>query len=122
MPPGGDGFYYFSVYLRVHGVIEAAFDVEINGQLLCTAYSDLTESPLTDSEITSCSGVTYAVQGISTSYSLKCFVLLSFKMFNNHIFNFVGDTVQVVYRVGLDTTPLQASSEYYYHGFTGFRI
>ena len=86
MPPGGDGFYYFSVYLRVHGVIEAAFDVEINGQLLCTAYSDLTESPLTDSEITSCSGVTYAVQGISRSYLfqlnvsylylLKCLIIL----------------------------------------------
>ena len=35
---------------------------------------------------------------------------------------FAGDEVQVVYRSGDDTTPLQESTTYYYHGFTGFRI
>ena len=65
MPPTGDGFYYFSVYFRVDGDEAAYFVVEINGEQLCEAASDLTESPNSDSEITSCSGVTYAVEGIT---------------------------------------------------------
>ena len=64
MPPGGDGFYYFSLYLTVDGAEYAGFDVEANGELFCTAYTDLTESPSTDEEIASCSGVIYAVEGI----------------------------------------------------------
>ena len=42
-----------------------------------------------------------------------------------YIFHFIvvaGDTVQVVYRGGTDTTPVYESSTYYYNGFTGFRI
>ena len=38
-------------------------DVDHNEQLLCTAYSDLTESLFTDSEMVSCSCVVYAVEG-----------------------------------------------------------
>ena len=69
MPPGGDGYYYFSVFLNVHGDIYVNFDVEVNGELLCTVNSDLTESSTAaDFEITSCSGVTYAVEGIITMY------------------------------------------------------
>ena len=64
VPPGGDGLYYFSVYLRVEGDISLAFDVEHNGQLICRVYRDLTESPSTDSEMTSCSGVANVVEGI----------------------------------------------------------
>ena len=64
MPPGGDGFYYFSVYLLVDDDISVAFDVEINGQLICTVYSDLTESPSSDTEATSCNGVANALEGI----------------------------------------------------------
>ena len=64
VPPGGDGFYYFSLYLFVNGDESAYFDVEINGEQLCEAASDLTESPASDEAITSCSGVAYAVQGI----------------------------------------------------------
>ena len=63
VPPGGNGYYYFSVYSRVNGDESAAFDVAINGERICTVYSDLTESPDSDSEATSCSGVTYAVEG-----------------------------------------------------------
>ena len=33
-----------------------------------------------------------------------------------------GDMVQVVYRLGSDATPLWAATNYYYNGFTGFRI
>ena len=34
----------------------------------------------------------------------------------------VGDTVQVVYRSGSDTTPLYDGSGWYFNVFTGFRI
>ena len=59
MPPGGDGYYYVSVYLQ-----SALFDVELNEDLLCTARSDLTGSSPVNEEITSCAGVTYAIEGI----------------------------------------------------------
>ena len=52
MPPGGAGYYYFSVFLTVDGDEAAYFDVELNGDLLCTVYGDLSES------------VAYAVEGI----------------------------------------------------------
>ena len=64
MPPGGDGFYYFSINLRVRGAINAGFDIEINEELICTAYSALAGSSINDSEMASCSGVAYGVEGI----------------------------------------------------------
>ena len=64
MPPGGDGYYYFSVYFHAPGNEYIYLNVEINGVLLCSANSDLTESTSTDYETTSCSAVTYAVEGI----------------------------------------------------------
>ena len=64
MPPGGDGFYYFSFYLRLLGDLAAGFDIQINGQQICTALSDLTESPGSDSFMISCSAAAFAVEGI----------------------------------------------------------
>ena len=64
MPPGGDGFYYFSVYLQVVGDITANFDIVLNGQVICTVRSDMSMSSSNDSELTSCSGVAFAVEGI----------------------------------------------------------
>ena len=63
VPSGADGLYYFSIYRRVDGAEWGQFNVEINGKLFCTVFSDLTESPDTDSEITTCSGVSYACEG-----------------------------------------------------------
>ena len=71
VPPGGDGFYYFSVFLTAVGDESAYFDVEINGQLFCTVFSDLTESP-TDTEMISCSADTYAVEVICNKYFRPC--------------------------------------------------
>ena len=64
MSSGGDRFYYFSVYLLVSGDESAAFDIEVNGELVCEAYSDLAELPGSNVEITSCSAVVYAFEGI----------------------------------------------------------
>ena len=78
MPPGGDGYYYLSIYLLVDGAESAYFDVELNGELICTVFSDLTESPITDDQITSCSGVTYAIEGIVIFYlpEIECLYFL----------------------------------------------
>ena len=40
------------------------FDVEHNGQRICTAVSDPSDSSATDAELTMCSAITYAVEGI----------------------------------------------------------
>ena len=65
MPPGGDGYYYFSVYLHAVGGEFSNFAVQLNDERICTVYSDLTASPTTDDEITTCSGVTFAAEGLS---------------------------------------------------------
>ena len=64
MPPGGDGYYYFSAFLTVDGGEFGYFDVEVNGELICTVFSDLTQTPEFDSETTFCNGVAYATAGI----------------------------------------------------------
>ena len=64
MPPGGDGFYYFSMYFRMYGGISSGFNIEINGELICTAGPDLIESSSNDRHLLSCSGVVYAREGI----------------------------------------------------------
>ena len=71
MPPVGDGFYYFSVFLTGYGDEESYFDVELNGELICTVFSDLTDSPSTDREITSCSSVSHAVEGSLSGISIS---------------------------------------------------
>ena len=48
VPPGGDGFYYFSVYLLVLQSHVTVFDIAINEQIICTAYAEQLSS--TDDE------------------------------------------------------------------------
>ena len=127
MPPGGDGFYYFSVFLIVDGAEFAYFDVELNGQLICTVFSDLTQSSSDNTETTTCSGVAYAVEGIHDYYFIPCSHhckdIVSHLLFCIKILlDLAGDTVQVVYTSGTDTTPLLQTTTYYLNGFTGFRI
>ena len=64
MPPGGDGYYYFSVFLTADGGEFGYFDIELNGELVCSAISDLTESATTDTETATCNGVFFALEGI----------------------------------------------------------
>ena len=119
VPPGGGGFYYFSVYLANPGTENHRFDIQINRNLLCTAYTD--EDDTNWQGQAACSIAIYATEGRlyqwsveinsnSNFYCLKCLHLLT------------GDEVQVVYRLGDDTTPLETATTYYYNGFTGFRI
>ena len=62
MPPGGDGFYYFSTYLLGEGGKLGHFNIEINGELLCTVRTDQQDTSV-DTLQSACSSVTYAVEG-----------------------------------------------------------
>ena len=61
VPSGGDGFYYFSVYFCVSAFEFAAFDIQINGEVLCTTYTDQQE--VTDDGQAACIGTIYATAG-----------------------------------------------------------
>ena len=62
MPPSGDGYYYFSIYLIISSAEFAYFDIKINGDLLCTAFGDQGDTPL-DVGSTACNAATYATEG-----------------------------------------------------------
>ena len=64
VPSDGDGYYYFSTYLLVDAGKFCIFDIQINGDTLCTVRGDKNEAP-SDSGLGSCSATTYAVQGIN---------------------------------------------------------
>ena len=56
--------------MRTLGDEFANFDIEINGELICSVTADIEESSSTDREITSCSGATYATEGFN-----KCLLI-----------------------------------------------
>ena len=62
MPSGGDGFYFFSVYLLVSDSEWDFFDIQINGETLCTAHTDR-ETTVTDPGQASCTAAIYAAEG-----------------------------------------------------------
>ena len=62
MPHGGDGYYYFSTYIVVQRDELGLFDMLINGDLLCTAWGEVQDTP-GDPGPATCSAVTYATEG-----------------------------------------------------------
>ena len=63
VPSGGDGFYYFSVYLTTISSEFANFDLEVNTEILCSAYAELNNGVSLDEWGTSCSGVAELMEG-----------------------------------------------------------
>ena len=63
VPPGGDGYYYFSTYLTVFYEEYGRFDLQVNGEILCSAHADQQDTP-NDPGQAACSGVTYAIAGL----------------------------------------------------------
>ena len=63
MPPGGDGYYYFSAFFTINSAEFALFDIQINGQVLCTARGDDADSSNEEAQA-SCSAATYATEGL----------------------------------------------------------
>ena len=66
VPSGGDGLYYFSVYLVTPGGEVAYFEIQINGQALCSAMADLNGSTVGDEAETACHGAADIVEGRRT--------------------------------------------------------
>ena len=146
VPPGGDGFYFFSVYLLVQADEYGIFDIRFNGDIICEAYSEQDDTTTDDEATTSCSAVASVAEGkefindmmTRTSYRQLRSVRFYFHIVlretriplqtsNSEYFiliciSIAGDTVQVGYRDGTDTTPLREAPDSYYSGFTGFRI
>ena len=59
---GGDGFYYFSTSLLGNEGEASRFEIQINGDVLCTV--DLEQQQQSDDYLqSSCSAATYATQG-----------------------------------------------------------
>ena len=63
VPPGGDGFYYFAVYLSPFSSEDGIFDLEINGQVLCSTNADLDAVVAGDGWGISCSSVAQIMEG-----------------------------------------------------------
>ena len=63
MPPGGDGYYYFSSNLLGHDRELSLFDIKINGDTLCTVrveqHGDVIDFPQSP-----CSAAIFAADGI----------------------------------------------------------
>ena len=83
MPPGGDGFYYFSTYLLGLYAEYSFFDLIINGNVLCTVRLEQQETS-GDFLQSACSAAIYAVQGIFGDFKLphflKYFLILHFPL------------------------------------------
>ena len=62
MPSGGDGYYYFSANLHTPGDEYGYFNIEINGEVLCTALGDTQDLSVIELH-TACDTVTYAEEG-----------------------------------------------------------
>ena len=62
VPPGGEGFYYLSTYLLVQDGEYGHFDIEFNGEKVCTAYAEQ-RGTTTDEITTSCSAIVYGTEG-----------------------------------------------------------
>ena len=70
VPPGGDGYYYFSTYLVVNHIEYGAFDIVINGERLCTAYTEQQVSSEGDPGQAACSGAAYVTEGMYDCFFL----------------------------------------------------
>ena len=63
MPPGGDGYYYFSTNLVGDDMEIGFFDIEINGDILCTVRVEQ-QADISDFPQSSCGAAVLTVEGI----------------------------------------------------------
>ena len=84
VPPGGDGFYYFSAFLDGNTGEDGIFDLEINGEQLCSI--ELDQQGSGDQGQSSCSAAIYAVEGLSQNHSNNnWFYFLLYFIDNDHL-------------------------------------
>ena len=67
-PPGGDGFYYFSAYFLVRYDEYGIFDIQMNGERLCTSDTEQHDTP-GDPGQAACSSATYATEGMKKMFA-----------------------------------------------------
>ena len=67
VPSGGDGFYYFSTYLVGDSQEDPFFEIQINGETMCTALGDVSQSDNGDYSHMSCSAIGLVVEGMTRS-------------------------------------------------------
>ena len=70
MPPGGDGYYYFSAYFLLFNGEGGRFAIKINGEVLCFSLADQEETP-GDGGQAVCSAATYATEGWSIDNNFR---------------------------------------------------
>ena len=63
MPPGGDGFYYFSTYLVTDDGDLARVDMHLNDDVICSTRPDHSNNGSGDNAAGSCSAVLEIVAG-----------------------------------------------------------
>ena len=63
VPPGGDGFYFFSFYALTDDGEVSTFDVRLNDDPICAAYADSTAAG-SDYDQATCTAVVYTAEGI----------------------------------------------------------
>ncbi len=63
VPPGGDGLYYFSIYLSVDDGEHGWFNIRVNGGILWTAEGDLNADGTYDNPQATSSGLAQLTQG-----------------------------------------------------------
>ena len=61
MPPGGDGYFYFSTYLHVLIGEFGAFEIQINGEMLCW-FEEYNSANNYGPAV--CDGISYIVEGL----------------------------------------------------------
>ena len=66
VPSGGYGYYYFSIYLVVNYYEYGLFDIQVNGETLCSAFTDQQGTTTADSGQAACSGAAYVTEGINS--------------------------------------------------------
>ena len=77
MPPGGDGFYYFSTFLLGWDDELSLFDIQINGDVLCTVRLEQVNTSV-DLLQSTCSAVIYASQGTLGGFKFTDFPSIIF--------------------------------------------
>ena len=63
VPPGGNGIYYFSVYVLVDNGEAANFDITVNDDNICSTFPDHSNSGAIDLAPGSCSALINVVAG-----------------------------------------------------------
>ena len=71
MPPGRDGYYYFSTYLLGDDREGNRFDIEINGDVQCTVRVEQ-EDDINVYPQSSCSAAIFAAEGIFVAVVTEC--------------------------------------------------